>query len=200
MGTVTAAVWISIAVLAVVASVVAVLPSKRQRLVGRMRSQAMQSGLKIQFISPAELKALQLEGRETGLIWYSYWGPPLNSAVTPSIQQDNEELEDSDTGGHEGDAHGLDSGVENETVEIVFKSESENLDALLDPQLYPSTEQLTAHQKALLRSLSSTMGQCLVALKISQNGVRCLWVESEQMHDVDWLAEQLKALVAGPCR
>ena len=191
MGTVTVFVLISIAVLAVVASVVAVLPSKHQRLVGRMRSQAIQLGLKVQLISQAELKSLQLERGETELVWYSYWGPgpELKSGSSVGQNEDTFEIEDQE------DPNEPEPQVQHDTVAIVFKSESDRLEALLDPQRYPDTKQLTTNQRALLEALSSTLGPCLVALKVTQNGVRCLWSESEQVSDVGWLAEQLRALV-----
>ncbi|PCI48927.1 MAG: hypothetical protein COB51_04560 [Moraxellaceae bacterium] len=168
---------IGLAMMAVVASVVAVMPSKRQRLVGRMRTKAMALGLKVQFINQAEFDALQLDGEVDGLIWYSYW-VPLPDLQPPSDAE------------------------QNQSVEVIFGAGLDPQDApqnsvrnpALDFERMTRSGSLNDAQQGLITEMASKWGERLVAIRCAPNVVRCLWGEPENIDDVAWLAQQLKRL------
>lgn len=167
---------IGLAMMVVVASVIAVMPNKRQRLVGRMRTKAIALGLKVQFINQAEFDAMQLDGDAGELIWYSYWVPLLDQQTS--------------------------SGEENQAVDVVFGAGSDQLKAsqalnqnlVLDFELITRSGSLNETQQRLITAMASKYGDRLVAIRCAPSVVRCLWGESEHIDDVTWLAQQLKRL------
>lgn len=168
---------IGLAMMVVVASVIAVMPNKRQRLVGRMRTKAIALGLKVQFINQAEFDAMQLDGDAGELIWYSYWVPLLDQKTSSEEEQI-------------------------QAVDVVFgagldqqkASQTLNQNPALDFELITRSGSLNETQQRLITEMASKCGDRLVAIRCAPSVVRCLWGESEHIDDVTWLAQQLKRL------
>lgn len=168
---------IGVAVMTVVASVVAVLPSKHQRAVARARAKAIQLGLNVQLVRASELEALNVTQPIDGLIWYRY---------CISSEERGEAL-----------------GVEDaRSFEVVFNQKDDSIDAVLKGVVAlpssPSSEcekvGLSDRQAAVVRAMASTLGKRLVAVKFGPLVAQCLWQETEQIDDVAWLAAKLESL------
>ena len=151
---------IVVVVMTIVASVIAVLPSKRQRQLAKMRMKATQLGLRCQFLNESERDQFKNLPADKTLIWYQFnlaKRRPANKSA---------------------------SAAENPGQGIL----------LLGDDLESSAAALTEGQTEILQQIFSQLEGEVFAVKLTDAGVSCLWHESDQLSDVAFLADKLKAM------
>lgn len=154
---------IVVVVMTIVASVIAVLPSKRQRQLAKMRMKATQLGLRCQFLNESERDQFKNLPADKTLIWYQFnlaKRRPANKSA---------------------------SAAENPGQGILLQGP-------LGDDLESSAAALTEGQAEILQQIFSQLEGEVFAVKLTDAGVSCLWHESDQLSDVAFLADKLKAM------